>query len=195
MIVTDSTSKKEKIKINGLHALSPSSLKLFKVIEPQHDRMSNLCRNLKDGKVSTQSINNLRTIDVNDLLTLQINPEFEFKELIDISRLRNLHGKFITVRDDEKLHSNTRTTRSRNSYYSQTPSNQLSQLPKVKKSNLKVKSSEAENYYSCAPAQKLAIMRGLLMSKRAGNELPRNQKNILSGNSKPFSQTPFTIKM
>ena len=32
------------------------------------------------------------------------------------------------------------------------------------------------------------------MSKRAGNELPRYQKNILSGNSKPFSQTPFTVK-
>ena len=37
-------------------------------------------------------------------------------------------------------------------------------------------------------------MRGLLMSKRAGNELSRKQKNILSGNSKPFSQTPFTVK-
>ena len=84
-----------------MRALSRSSLKLFKVIEPQHDGMSALCRNLKDGKVSTQSINNLRTIDVNDLLTLQINPEFAFKELIDMSRLRNLHGKFITVRDDE----------------------------------------------------------------------------------------------
>ena len=32
------------------------------------------------------------------------------------------------------------------------------------------------------------------MSKWAGNELPRNQRNILSGNSKPFSQTPFTVK-
>ena len=145
MIVTDSNSKKEKIKINGSRALSPSSLKLFKVIKPQHDGMSALCRNLKDGKVSTQSINNLRTIDVNDLLTLQINPEFAFKELMDMTRLRNLHGKFLTVRDDGKLDSNSRLTRSGNSDYSQNPLNQLSQPPKVKKGVLKVTNSRTAN--------------------------------------------------
>ena len=98
------------------------------------------------------------------MLTLQINPEFAFKEVMDMSRLKNLHGKFVKVREDEKLHSNSRTTRSGNAYYLQTLSDQLSQLPKVTKSILKIKSSEAENFYSCAPAQKLAIIRGLLMS-------------------------------
>ena len=156
--------------------------------------MSVLCRNLKDKKVSTQSINNLRTIDVNDLLSLQINPEFAFKELVDMTRLRNLHGKFVTESNEEDLQSDSRTTRSGSSYHSQTSEDQLSQIPKVYKSILKVKSSEAENYYSCAPAQKLAIMQGLLMSKRAGNQLPRNQINILSGNSKAFSQTQFTVQ-
>ena len=156
--------------------------------------MSALCRNLKDGKVSTQSINNLRTIDVNDLLSLQINPEFAFKELIDMTRMRKLHGKFVTEREEENLHSDERTTRSGNSYHSKNSAYQFSQIPEVNKSNLKIKNSDAENYYSCAPAQKLAIMRGLLMSKRAGNKLPRNQINILSGSSNAFSQTPFTVQ-
>ena len=117
MIVTESNAKREKIKINGSRSLTPSSLKLFKIIQPQHNGMSALVRNLKDGKVSTQSINNLRTIDVNDLLSLQINPEFAFKELIDMTRMRNLHGKFVTEREEENLHSDERTTRSGNSYH------------------------------------------------------------------------------
>ena len=70
MIVTDSTSKNEKLKINGSRALTPSSLKLFKIIDVQHNGLSALCKDLKNGKVSTQSINNLRSLDLCDFLTL-----------------------------------------------------------------------------------------------------------------------------
>ena len=63
-------------------------------------------------KTSTQSINHLRTLDLNDLLSLHINPSFAFsKDLVDMSRMKNLHGKlpdseYIVTQDD------ARTTRS-----------------------------------------------------------------------------------
>ena len=56
--------------------------------------MSALCRNLHTGQISSISINNLRSISVSDVLTLQINPEYAFSDLLDMSRVQNLHGKY-----------------------------------------------------------------------------------------------------
>ena len=64
MIVTDSTSKYEKLKINGSRALSPSSLKLFKIINVQHNGLSAVCKDLKTGKTSTKSVNMRGNCDI-----------------------------------------------------------------------------------------------------------------------------------
>ena len=191
MIVTDSNSKKEKIKINGSRALSPGSLKLFKILEVQNNGMSALARNLKDGKISTHSINNLRSIDVNDLMSLQINPEFAFQDVMAMSRHRNLHGKFLSSTND--VQETDKNTRSGSTYYAKNVSIQRSQVA-TPKSILKIKQSESVNFYSCTPAQKLASIRGMLLSKQAGNKLSKEETSILAGrHSKAFSQSQFTV--
>ena len=191
IVVTDSNSKKEKIKINGSRALSPGSLRLFKILEVQNNGMSALARNLKDGKISTHSINNLRSIDVNDLMSLQINPEFAFKDVMGMSRHRNLHGKFLSSTDD--VQENDRSTRSGSTYCAKNESVQRSQVA-LPKSILKIKKSESENFYSCTPAQKLASIRGMLLSKQAGNKLSKEETSILAGrHSEAFSQSQFTV--
>lgn len=191
MIVTDSNSKKEKIKINGSRALSPGSLKLFKILEVQNNGMSALARNLKDGKISTHSINNLRSIDINDLMSLQINPEFAFQDVMGMSRHRNLHGKFLSSTNDGQ--ETEKNTRSGSTYYAKNVSIQRSQVA-TPKSILKIKQSESVNFYSCTPAQKLASIRGMLLSKQAGNKLSKEETSILAGrHSKAFSQSQFTV--
>ena len=148
--------------------------------------MSALARNLKDGKISTHSINNLRSVDVNDLMSLQINPEFAFKDVMGLSRHRNLHGKFISNIDD--IQEKDKNTRSGSTYWAD---NVLVQRPQVSnpKSILKIKQSESENFYSCTPAQKLASIRGLLLSKQAGNKVKKaSWQGILKHSHKPSSQ-------
>ena len=188
-IVTDSTSKGEKLKINGSRALSPSSLKLFKILKIQHNGMSALCKDIKSGRTSTQSINNLRTLDLNDLLTLHINPNFAFsKDLLDMSRMKNLHGKSpnsdnILTQDDS-----ARTTRSGLVYNSS----------KIRPNKGIIKNrqymNDVDNFYCNGPSQREAIIRGLSMARQAGMKLSNQQLKLFHGISTPFSQSRFTVK-
>jgi len=124
-------------------------------------------------------------------MSLQINPEFAFKDMLGMSRHRNLHGKFISRTDD--IQENDRNTRSGSTYCAE---NMSVQSPQVVNPNsiLKIKQSESENFYSCTPAQKLANIRGILQSKQAGNKLSRGETSILAGkHSEAFSQSQFTV--
>ena len=188
-IVTDSTGKGEKLKINGSRALSPSSLKLFKIINIQHNGLSAFCKDIKTGRTSTQSINNLRTLDLNDLLSLHINPSFAFsKDLVDMSRMKNLHGKlpdseYIVTQDDD-----ARTTRSGLVY----TSSKIRPNKGILKSMHSI--NDVDNFYCNGPSQRAAIVRGLIMAKQSGVELSNQQKKLFNGISTPFSQSRFTIK-
>ena len=153
IIVTDSTSKHEKLKINGSRALSPSSLKLFKIVDVQHNGLSALCKDLKTRRVSTQSINNLRSLDLCDFLSLQIDPTHAFpKDLVDMSRLKNLHLKMSPESENVHTPDDTRTTRSGLSFYSSNT--------QPSKSILKNKNSQEDivNFYSWGPSQKAASL-------------------------------------
>ena len=85
-----------------------------------------LCCNLHTGQISSISINNLRSINVSDVLTLQINPEYAFSDLLDMSRVKNVHGKYsnneMRSQQENAENMDIRVTRSGTSYYSSCPS-------------------------------------------------------------------------
>ena len=150
---------------------------------------SSFYRTVKTGRTSTQSINNLRTLDLNDLLSLHINPSFAFsKDLIDMSRMKNLHGKlpnseYIVTQDDD-----ARTTRSGLVYTSSKIRPNKGILKNIHSIN------DVDNFYCNGPSQRAAIVRGLIMAKQSGVELSNQQKKLFNGISTPFSQSRFTIK-
>ena len=148
-----------------------------------------MCKDLKTGKTSTQSINHLRTLDLNDLLSLQIDPTYAFtKDLVDMSRMKNLHGKLTPESEYVETQDDARTTRSGLTYTSS----------KTRPSNSILKSihslEDIDNFYCNGPSQRAAILRGLIMAKQSGVELSNQQKKLFNGNSTPFSQSRFTVK-
>ena len=122
-------------------------------------------------------------------MSLQFDPNHAFpKDLVDMSRLKNLHGKLSPESENVHTPDDTRATRSGLSFYSSNT--------QPSKSILKNKHFQEDivNFYSCGPSQKAASLRGLQMAKQSGVELTSSQKKLFAGNSTPFSQTKFTIK-
>ena len=121
-----------------------------------------------------------------------------------LSRILLIHGKYsdneARGQQENAENSDIRVTRSGTSYYSSCPpppTHHTSGHSNLPKSILKVTdtSDKIETpFYSTSATQRSASMRGLLMAKGAGIKLTGSEEKILSGNSSPFLQAPFTIK-
>ena len=169
-IVTDSTSKDERLTLNGSKALVPGSLRLFKILQVHEGGQAALCRNLKTGQIQTQAISNLRSIQLPDLLHLTIDPEHSFADQLRDSRAQNLHGKFVNIPEE----AGNRSTRSGRSFF----------LSK-QKSILKNKHSHDKIDLNLVDTAQLnATKRGLEHSRSVGIKLTNNDISALKFKSR-----------
>ena len=135
--------------------------------------MGAVCRNLHNGKIKSHQIENLRKLDIDEILNISsIDPNFSFKNQLSNSRIRNLHGKFpATLEDiDYDLESeggeSEKKTRSGKSYF--TDATELKKgKPILKKTLHRVLDlSAAKNALSKLGAgQKNAILRGIALAR------------------------------
>ena len=101
MILTNNANTAELPTVNESKQLLPNALKLYKILEIHPGGMGAVCRNLHNGKIKSHQIENLRRLDIDEILSISsIDPNFSFKNQLSNSRIRNLHGKFPATLED-----------------------------------------------------------------------------------------------
>ena len=218
MIVTESSTRNERVGINGSKQLSPSCLKLFKILEIQHDGASARAKNLKTGQIQTHAMKNLRFLDISDLITIQIDPRYAFsKELLRTSRMKHLHGQNftdvenneaseatdkeveendsdldnVTLATDDNKNVN-KTTRSGRSYGTIALKNNSAPMKTCLKKYSK-NESDVSDFYTCDPAARMAMLRGIKWADELGLDIG-NCRKILNGTyDSCFQQAKYSV--
>ena len=175
-ICTESSTKDSPQTKDGSKALLPGCQKLFKVLEVYPGNMGALCKNLHTGQVMSHNVDNLRFLDVPDILQLHIDPTHAFSDFVG-NRAKNLYGRGIEeIQDKDPLRKSTRSGRT---FYT-TVHNQT--LPVAAEGILKKNttySADSNDLNFVDLAQVTATKRGLRRAKSVRNSLNTAQEEVL----------------